>query len=759
MQTSTTNCRTHGRAMRLLALMGVAFCAYGGEPIVQSPPGQVARLTRDYSAAGSKTMRVTLSNETHEAIFSRRLLWDLTVPSEACFETWVGVSERSSRQSTESAIRFKILVGSGESQPVTLIEDSVKPAESGGDPRWKAVRADLSAYAGRPVQLSLDMDYPATLDGDYACWGNPLVFSRQKDVTSTPVILISCDALRADHLSCYGYSRETSPHLDAWVKETAFFENAVAQETWTLPSHRSMLTGLRPKNVRLAFDENSREVLAEDVVTLSDALAQRDYLTAGYTGHSWWLLPWRGFAQGADLYNTPKSFRHVFDSKQLAEAWIQECRTPRFFLFFHNYDIHSKLGDPPYTGIYDNGDPRFRTFSKAFVPPPSCKRPGMEQFAFTEFLQAHNDGKLVVTPEERDYLMACYDDCIRYVDQAISEFFSFLKKCEIYDRALIIVTADHGEAFGEHGCFLHKQVYEECCHVPLLIKFPYGKFAGRRMREVVELTDLFPTVLDVVGLPPEPSAEGQSLVPVLEGESKARNIAFTQRNVWQAVRAGDKKLVRNMETSAYECYDLGSDPKETRNLIENPPPELAELKRQLEGYFEVQPDGWHLLFRSPEEPWNATLTISSESPFHALSFDRRIDSESAGAEGHRVTAAIAIIPGANRRSQQEWVIKPTMATSPMKIMVTSESVFTAGGSTATTFQTTLLTSASTPDAHTQNASPAPSLTYWYRQPTVKSESGQGLSEEAIQDLKALGYLDSEPSPNRNPPVVDDSKKK
>lgn len=192
-------------------------------------------------------------------------------------------------------------------------------------------------FAGATVDLLLEVDARRAARGDYAVWGNPIVYGH-RETTRTPVILISCDTMRADHLSCYGYVRETSPNLDAFAKEAVLFENAITPETWTLTAHTSMLTGLYPRHHHVNASTN----LAETVQTLPETL--------GKMGIRHRRIHRLSPVDVAIERNCPR-IRHVFnagigaanmiETKSLVNAWLASHAAAPFFLFYHNYDLHS----------------------------------------------------------------------------------------------------------------------------------------------------------------------------------------------------------------------------------------------------------------------------------------------------------------------------------------------------------------------------------------------------------------------------------
>ena len=687
--------------------------------------------------------RVTINNCTHEALLGTQAPWRVTVPHRAMFQVDLGMLERSWRQCGSDGVRFRVALDAPRSRRRVLVDEVLEPSATVDHRSWRLVQAKLDAYAGRDVTLWLSVDNLDTTAGDYAYWGNPLVFSCTRDDAATPVILVSCDTLRADHMTCYGYDRDTTPRLDAWTTETVVFDNAIAQETWTPTSHMTMLTGLYPKHHGVSPNAN----LAEAATTLPEALAAQGYVTAGYTGHSWWLLPWRGFAHGFDVYNTPASFRDVFETNALALAWLARHAPPRAFLFIHNYDLHSKAEDGPYSRTYDPGDPRHYTFSTGLAPPRRIEHPEPGQPGFTLFLQAHNQSQLAITEAERRYLVACYDDCVRYVDQAVFDFLQALKDQDLYDPALIIVTSDHGEEFGEHGRYLHTQVYEECCRVPLMIKFPHGRFAGRRVSDVVQLADLYATILDVAGCPAASATDGHSLLGLLEEGDKAHGVAFSQRHAFQALRTRTGKLIRNVRTGDYELYDLAADPPERNNVVSTQGQVFEVLRGPLERFFKPPSEGWHLVFSNDGTVWQGTIALTTEDRIESVRLVRkdRIESEDLETDAHTVTGVIHLTPAIQR---EELLVKTVSPEARLYVSLEGEAPFTLhrGEETrdaADQFRVVLDPAdpayPRTPPQQEPHE-PVPALSFWFGETSAHRTPAKDLPEQAIEELTALGYM-------------------
>ena len=398
-----------------------------------------------------------------------------------------------------------------------------------------------------------------------------------EDEFPTPVFLFSCDTARADHFSCYGYARQTTPHLEAWLEEAVLFEQAISEEPWTLPAHATMLTGLHPKRHAVGIANS----LAESIHTLPQYLAEAGYQSAGFTSLSLWFEPWRGLGRGFSVYDVPENLRDVFSTYALAQAWLGQRQSPKIFLFAHNIDLHSRPVSLGFLTPYAPPAPMGLHFAKALGDPPCLSyHAGGKEHRAGDFLKGANRGTVKLDPHTEEYITALYDDCVLAVDAALYDFLEYLRTDGCYDDALIIVTADHGEELRDHGRYGHTTVYEECAHIPMIIKFPRGRFAGKRYSGLVQLADIVPTVCQVAGVPIPEGLDGQSLMPFLEGTAAPRPFAHIQRASKTAVRTTSWKFIRDEKNGTAEAFDLEKDPKEKVNRFPDSSPALAPLVKE-----------------------------------------------------------------------------------------------------------------------------------------------------------------------------------
>jgi len=368
------------------------------------------------------------------------------------------------------------------------------------------------------------------------------------------VVLIVVDTLRADHLGLYGYDRPTSPFLDRLAERSAVAETMVAQAPWTKPAVASMLTSLYPEQHR-ALKEGTGNRLADELETLPELLRAAGYRTAGFSENPH-VGPSTGFDQGFDEFRVLQGFDGRSDWV-LGEArrWLEESDAAApAFLYLHFLDPHGP-----------------------FEPDPADAARFLEgRSTDNELVRKGLVGKLVrgralrekLSTDDFAYLTALYDAEIRGVDRALETLFDAL--AAHLDDALVIVTSDHGEEFGEHGALRHGfQLYEETLRVPLIVAGP-GVVPGRIADVPLAQIDLAPTVLELAGLPAPAAFRGTSFAARLRGGALAERPLVSQTRFRgsdrSAVRAGGWKLIVDDGLDRRELYRLPDDAAERVDL-------------------------------------------------------------------------------------------------------------------------------------------------------------------------------------------------
>lgn len=458
-------------------------------------------------------------------------------------------------------------------RPPATAERTVLLAESRStEPHagWTDREISLAPWAGEEIVLELAAGSERGGGAEsaplvWAAFSTPEVVSESLRQPEPDVILVSLDTLRADRLSSYGYERPTSPHLDRLAAGGVRFEHAVSQSPWTRPSHRSLFSGQYP----LAF-------AGERTTPLASTLWNAGWRTGAITGGGQ-VSHQFGFHRGFE------SYRVSYWVRQLDEVtrWLDAAPGRRNFLFLHTFEIHD-----PYDHDY---------FARDL--PSGRVEPGV--------MIRDWQGPEELTSEEREYVEALYDSGIRYTDEQLGRLFAALDERGILERAIVIVTSDHGEQFWEHGSWGHgSTVYDHQLLVPLVIHLPeslrrhLGGEAvarGRVIRQPVRLVDIYPTLMDLLGLESPPGFQGHSLRSLLAGRDEPEApFAFAEHtNIGReskALRSARVKLIysyhknpnRPDKEESYELYDLRDDPGEQDDLSLREPEIVEVMRRRLE---------------------------------------------------------------------------------------------------------------------------------------------------------------------------------
>jgi len=364
-------------------------------------------------------------------------------------------------------------------------------------------------------------------------------YARASAPVSGPIIVISVDTLRADHLPSYGYARVKTPAIDALAADGVVFERAYSHAPQTLPAHASLLSG------RLPFETGVRDnvgfTIKDSERLLPQMLRDRGFTTGGVVS-AYVLRKETGIARGFDFFDgeMPPSSpelsigqvqRDGAESVAIAERWLQSIGTARAFLFLHLYEPH-----------------------KPYAPPAR----------FAQY--------------------APYDGEIAYTDELVGRIVRYLKSHQLYDRSTIVLLSDHGEGLGDHGEQEHGLfVYDEAIHVPLVIKQEGNAGAGRRVADLVQHVDLVPTILDLVKAPGLGGFRGRSLKPLLDGTGPLAATPVYSEALYARYHFGWSELTaltddryRYIKAPREELYDLRQDRGERTNIAaERPQPRQA----------------------------------------------------------------------------------------------------------------------------------------------------------------------------------------
>jgi arylsulfatase A-like enzyme len=394
---------------------------------------------------------------------------------------------------------------------------------------------------------------------------------------SPSIILILVDTLRADHLGTYGHTRFTSPELDAHARRGAVFERAFATSPWTLPTVASLFTGVLPSahgagRVLHAGRAAHHAQMRETIPTLAEHLRAFGYRTYAVAGNPN-LHPRFGMARGFEAFNyhagDPRRIRRADVIVDEALTLVRRAHGAPFFLFVHFFDPHMNY-DPP---------PPVRGRFTAGLDPGRLTLP----FAETERLAAG----LRLTRAEQEWVGAAYDEEIAFVDMQLGRFFQRLQQAGVWDRSIVVFTADHGEEHWDHGWFEHgHSLYDELVRAPLVVWGP--GIAPGRIDTPVSLVDLPPTLCAALAAPPMPEPAGESLwgllttgAPVPARRLIAESPRYGPDSV--AVIGWPHKLIVDLKSGTQRLFDLERDGAERINLEARERGVAASLRHEVEG--------------------------------------------------------------------------------------------------------------------------------------------------------------------------------
>ena len=335
------------------------------------------------------------------------------------------------------------------------------------------------------------------------------------------VILITIDALRADHLGCYGYSINTSPNIDKFANESIIFTHSFSQSSWTLPSMSSVFSSIYP----YLYDDVKIEeylLLSKSVKTLPEILKENGYLTAGFVD-ACYMNSYFGFNKGFDIYDDRgciyTNFWGIKNIENNVFEFLNENKQNKFFLYLHLMEVHSAT--------------------------------------------------------EKN--ISEYDKNILYEDEGINILLNKLKELNLEQKTIIIITADHGQEIFDHGNFGHGEtLYDEVIHVPLIIKIPF--FEHKVISNQVESIDIAPTILGLLNITIPEQFQGKSFIPLIMGYEKENKAVYSKLLTLTSFRTNNFKLIYDTTEGAKELYDLKNDPKEKVNLIK----ENLSISKELE---------------------------------------------------------------------------------------------------------------------------------------------------------------------------------
>lgn len=460
--------------------------------------------------------------------------------------------------------------------------------------------------------------------------------------TETPnIILIVMDAVRRDHLSCYGYHRKTSPNIDNLAKKGVLFESAFSAAEWSYPSHASIFTGKYPSYHRTLGKDI---FLHKENTTIAEILSWNGYETIGISGNDL-LSPINVFSKGFQKYivydvhyemrsilkiikRSPKDFARTLiygrdgytrqNIEKIKSLLKNRKKEKPFFLFTNLYNCHAPYNPPrPFKKRFCNSLNRpklsiMELLLQMVLGHPGGKIPGFDIRKLHLIANDHGQysfmaKELQVSEEEWEIVKSWYDGEISYLDYWIEELVEFLHSEDTFEDTVLIITSDHGENFGEHGRASHQFcLYDSLIHVPLIMVYPDAIPMGKRISNLVSHIDLFPTLLDLSNIKGHRKGiQGKSLLPFKDrkihnficaecGESvRSRLVESPLRPKLKVYDKGHKCL----RTDSYkyiisadqkeELYNIKNDPSEEVNIAGKNPDKTKHFKKQLERTIDI----------------------------------------------------------------------------------------------------------------------------------------------------------------------------
>lgn len=443
--------------------------------------------------------------------------------------------------------------------------------------------ADTLSWTDQRIALPSDISDAAACTVRFAT-EVPLLISTCEQVpitTDRPNILVFLiDTLRRDHLGCYGYGRDTSPHIDALAKEGIRFDTMISQSSWTRPAVASLLTSTYPA-VHGAKDRS--DIVRPDITRLAQVLRDEGYATEGFMTNPTCLPMW-GFGLGFSRYVDVQAYAiDPAKDADLADRTIEavgDLTGRPWFIYAHAIGPHNPYEPPaPYDRKFTKENPK--------------------------------------SDDERSRTVNLYDGEIGFTDAQFGRVIDELKRLDQYNNTAIVVIADHGEQFWEHGELGHGiSLHDEEVRIPFILKLPKGDAGGTVISDTAEIIDVAPTLLDIAALDPPATFQGQTLMPVVRGEAAGEDAAysslFLEKHSAYSARSQQFKYINYLAERRTDWFDLVTDRAE-----QNPLPLAPDGAAYLAGFASrvsvIGGDGLHILVTgSLNDPHTITGTVYAE---------------------------------------------------------------------------------------------------------------------------------------------------
>ncbi|HEY0710986.1 MAG TPA: sulfatase, partial [Polyangia bacterium] len=526
-------------------------------------PAAISQIAIGAAGRGAIPPRSALTAETRPAAGDRRgfvvpaagrLSFFVQVPANAKLVTGYAAADNAA-----NGANIAVRITRDGTVPRTLFEG---PAGALTEAGW-----DLTAEAGYAARI----DFLA--QGGAVFWAAPRLALPEAKIVPPPekhfdnIFVWMVDTLRADKVRAFNpKTRVETPNYDAFAADATRFAWAQVPGTWSLPSHSSILTGVYP-SVHKATAHTAR--LSREVPFVAELMKKGGYKTGLFSSNGYVSGKW-GFDRGWDEVRN-------FIRESLPNGAEYLWKTARTWL-----DLPGNKGKPTFLylatvepHVIYNPRKEFleRYWKKPYTGPIKPNQSGVQ-------LGYIKSGKLKINDNDKKYLEALHDAEITQSDAAFGAFLADLKARNVYDKTAIIVISDHGDEFWEHGDVGHAQgVYQELVHIPLIVRAPGVFPTGKVVEADVEAMDVFPTMLDLAGLPVPPGTQGMSLLPLaIDEATQSPRVSLTQNlDINRGIKSGRYRLVHPGLGRA-EIYDEIDDPLEQKNLASTHPIAMRQLR-------------------------------------------------------------------------------------------------------------------------------------------------------------------------------------
>ena len=515
---------------------------------------------------------IRLEGEARRALtppFPAQIRFPVKVPEGSVLETSIAIV--TPKVVERGRVAF-IIEAELAGQTVELHRSEVRAPQAN---RWHNVRADLTAFSGKTISLTLKTR-PALGHENIpwagrilTAWGEPTLSTRPTrplGASEPPsFVFMLIDTLRVDYLGPYGFEGEISPAIDRLAMESLVFEKCFSNAPWTKPAIATLFTSLYP-DVHGVTDigrpswsgsADEAEVLSGEALTLAELLRDNGYQTAAFVANPW-ISPRHGFSQGFQQFEQHERTEELLEA---AEEWLEGSSDDPFFLYLHFMDVHGPYNAPrkdfeALAGSSSLGERRVLSEEDYGGIPPYL----------TKTAWASDAERLSLTAWRAKYAAG-----VRAFDRRVRPFLDALRDSGTLDRTYLFLTSDHGEELMDHGRWDHGyNLFEHQLHVPLLIRKPLAEDAGRKVTELVSLIDLAPTILSLARIQ-LPDVQGRDLSRLLRNAQSPSSVAVFAGGVknkpgLHAARTERHKIIWDIETDERRVYDLVADFQERNDL-------------------------------------------------------------------------------------------------------------------------------------------------------------------------------------------------